>query len=189
MIDPSTDGSQPLNLGAAPMLAPQREEAAPGVPNIAKERTETRLAEEFDLVRVHVPVYIQDRKAAAARSAGAERVAKHRQKLASEGLRPAAVPAAVLDQVKAAGGWDQWQAQKAAATVPPVPIIVEKIVEKLVEIPGPERLIEKRVEVQVPAQLSTSDKAALSLGKAAQKLTGWRRALLVFAIGAAPGIN
>jgi hypothetical protein len=92
---------------------------------------------------------------------------------------------AVLDAVKSAGGWDQWQTQKTAAAVPPAPVIVEK----LVEIPGPERLVEKRVEVQVPVQLSTSDKAALSLGQAAQKLTGWRRALLVFAVGATLGKN
>lgn len=180
MIDSSNHSTQPVDRGAAPAPAPKREEAAPGVPSIAKERTETRLAEEFDLVRVHAPVYVLDKKAAAARSAGAERVAKHRAKLATEGLRPAAVPTSILDAVKNAGGWDQWQAQKVAAATPP-PQIVE--VEKRVEVPGPERVIEKRVEVQVPAKLSTQDLEALSLGRAVQQLGGWRKALARFALG------
>lgn len=182
MIDPLDPHTAPLDLGVGtPAPAEQREEAAPGVPSIARARADARLAEEFDLVRVTSPVYIQDRKAAAARTAGAERVARHRQKLADEGRRPAAVPVAVLDQVKAAGGWDQWQAQKAAAAVPPAPQVVE--VEKRVEVPGPERLVEKRVEVQVPAKISSRDLESLSLGRAVQQLTGWRRVLAHFALG------
>ena len=173
-------------MGAGPAPAPKREEAAPGVPSIAKERTETRLAEEFDLVRVHAPVYVLDKKAAAARSAGAERVAKHRAKLATEGLRPAAVPAAVLDEVKAAGGWAEWQARKVAAATPPPQVVeVEKLVEKRVEVPGPERVIEKRVEIQVPAKIGIRDLESLSLGQAVQQLTGWRSALVRFALGSA----
>ena len=178
MIDPLDPHTAPLDLGAGtPAPAEQREEAAPGVPSIARARADARLAEEFDLVRVTSPVYIQDRKAAAARTAGAERVARHRQKLADEGRRPAAVPVAVLDQVKAAGGWEQWQAQKAAAAVPPAPQVVE--VEKRVAVPGPERL------VQVPAKLGSRDLESLSLGRAVQQLTGWRSALVRFALGGA----
>ena len=178
MIDPLDPHTAPLDLGAGtPAPAEQREEAAPWVPSIARARADARLAEEFDLVRVTSPVYIQDRKAAAARTAGAERVARHRQKLADEGRRPAAVPVAVLDQVKAAGGWEQWQAQKAAAAVPPAPQVVE--VEKRVEVPGPERL------VQVPAKLGSRDLESLSLGRAVQQLTGWRSALVRFALGGA----
>lgn len=184
MIDPLDPHTAPLDLGAGtPAPAEQREEAAPGVPSIARARADTRLAEEFDLVRVTAPVYIQDKKAAAARTAGAERVARHRQKLADEGRRPAAVPVAVLDEVKALGGWAQWQAQKAAAAVPPAPQVVEveKKVEVRVEVPGPERLVEKRVEV--PAKFDTQDLESLSLGRAVQQLTGWRRALAQFALG------
>lgn len=177
MIDPLDPYTAALKFGAPP---PERAEAAPGVPSIAAERVDARLADEFDLVRVHSPVYVLDKKAAAARSAGAERVAKHRAKLATEGLRPAAVPTSILDAVKNAGGWDQWQAQKVAAATPP-PQIVE--VEKHVEVPGPERVIEKRVEVQVPAKLSPSESQALGLGKKLQNLAGWRLALARFALG------
>lgn len=191
MIDPLDPHTAPLDLGAGtPAPAKQREEAAPGVPSIIRARADARLAEEFDLVRVTAPVYIQDKKAAAARTAGAERVARHRQKLADEGRRSAAVPVAVLDQVKAAGGWDQWQAQKAASAIPPEPqvIVVEKKVEVRVEVPGPERQV--RVEVpgperQVPAPIGKRDSASISLGRAVQRLTGWRRALVRFALGGA----
>ena len=182
MIDPLDPHTSPLDLGPGASAPPPRAEAAPGVPSIAAERVDARLADEFDLVRVHSPVYVLDKKAAAARSAGAERVAKHRAKLATEGLRPAAVPAAVLDQVKAAGGWTEWQAQKVAAATPP-PQVVE--VEKRVEVPGPERVVEKRVEVEVPAKLGARDTESLSLGRAVQKLTGWRSALVRFALGGA----
>lgn len=170
MTDPRTSALDPNHKTAPPAMT--------------AEIMETRLANDFDLVRVRAPVYIQDKKAAAARSAGAERVAKHRAKQLIEGLRPAAVPAAVLDQVKAAGGWAEWEAQKiAAATPPPQVLEVEKLVEKRVEVPGPERVIEKRVEVQVPAKLSTQDLEALSLGRAVQQLGGWRKALARFALG------
>lgn len=180
MIDPLDPHTNPLDLGpGAGAPQPARAEAAPGVPSIAAERKDARLADEFDLVRVHAPVYVLDKKAAAARSAGAERVAKHRQKLANEGMRPSAVPAALLDEVKTAGGWAEWQAKTAAAAVPPEPVIVEK----RVEVAGPERVVEKRVEVQVPAKLSPRELAALGLGKKLQNLTGWRLALARFALG------
>jgi hypothetical protein len=182
MIDPQDPGTKPLDLGPGhEAQPPTRAEAAPGVPSIVAERVDARLADEFDLVRVHSPVYVLDKKAAAERSAGAERVARHRQKLADEGRRPASVPVTVLDEVKAAGGWDQWQAQKAAAAVPPAPQVVE--VEKRVEVPGPERLVEKRVEV--PAKLSNRELESLNLGRAVQQLTGWRRALAHFALAGA----
>ena len=162
MIDPLDPHTSPLDLGLGAVAPPPaRAEAAPGVPSIAAERVDARLADEFDLVRVHSPVYVLDKKAAAARSAGAERVAKHRAKLATEGMRPAAVPAGVLDEVKAAGGWAEWQAQKVAAATPPP----------------------KVVEVQVPAKLGTRDLESLSLGRAVQQLSGWRSALVRFALG------
>lgn len=192
MIDPKDSNTTPLPLEG-------NGEAAPGVPSITQARVEARLQNEFDLVRLHGPVYVQDKKAAAARSAGAERVAKHRQKLAAEGLRPTAVPAALLDEVKNAGGWAEWQAKKDAAAAPPPPQIIEKIVEKLLEVPGPERIVEKRVEVRVevpgperiveiekrveiqvsaPAKLGARDTESLNLGRSMQKLTGWRATLM-----------
>lgn len=172
MTDPRTSALDPDHKTALPAMT--------------AEIMETRLANDFDLVRVRAPVYIQDKKAAAARSAGAERVAKHRAKQLIEGLRPAAVPAAVLDEVKAAGGWAEWQAQKVAAATPPPQVLeVEKVVEKRVEVPGPERVIEKRVEIQVPAKIGIRDLESLSLGQAVQQLTGWRSALVRFALGSA----
>lgn len=204
MIDPSDPSAQPIDLGARPVPAPKREEAAPGVPSIAKERTETRLAEEFDLVRVHAPVYVLDKKAAAARSAGAERVAKHRAKLATEGLRPAAVPATVLDQVKAAGGWTDWQQQiktvaetaaieKAMVAAPPPEITAEvrkaggwpQWLARKTAAAAPQptvapQIVERKVEVrvEVPAKLGTLDTESLNLGRKVQAIKGWKATVL-----------
>lgn len=192
MIDPKDTNTNPLPLE-------DNGEATPGVPSITQARAEARLQNEFDLVRLHGPVYVQNKRAAAARSAGAERVAKHRQKLAAEGMRPTAVPAALLNEVKIAGSWAEWQAKKDAAAAPPPPQIIEKIVEKLLEVPGPERIVEKRVEVRVevpgpehiveiekqveiqisiPAKLGARDTESLSLGRKVQALKSWRAAVL-----------
>ena len=177
--------TDPLDNKTTPLPLAIEGEAAPGVPSITQARVEARLQNEFDLVRLHGPVYVQDKKAAAARSAGAERVAKHRQKLAAEGLRPTAVPASLLDEVKQAGGWTEWQAQKTAIVAPLPPEIVERTVEvpgpeRIVEVPGPERIVNRTVEV--PAKLNSQDMASLKLGRKAQALTGWRKALMSFAL-------
>lgn len=169
-----------LDLGAdVPPPAPpvQLDEVAPGVPNISGARKDDRLAKEFDLVRVHAPVYVLDQKAATARSAGAERVAKHRAKLAEQNMRPTTAPAEIIDQVKAAGGWDKWK-ETQKATTPAEP----KIVEVKIEVPGPERIVEKRVEI--PAQISQKDAEDLRIGRYLRKLPpGWKRKLIYLLLG------
>lgn len=187
MIDPSDPRTQSLDFDFSKASPDKpRDEAAPGVPSITKARIEARLQEEFDLVRVQAPVYVLDKKAAAARTASAERVAKHRQKLADEGMRPAAVPVVLLDEVKAAGGWAEWQAQKlaeaAAAVVPPAPVEVPGP-ERVIEVPGPERIVEKTIEVQVPAKLGRRDTVRLEIGHKMQKLPAWKRKLVRFLLG------
>jgi len=169
-----------LDLGAdVPPPAPpiHLDEAAPGVPDITHVRKDDRLAKEFDLVRVHAPVYVLDQKAASARSAGAERVAKHRAKLAEQNMRPTSAPAEIIDQVKAAGGWDKWkETQKTTIQAEP------KIVELKVEVPGPERIVEKLVEI--PAKISQKDAEDLRLGRYLRKLPpGWKRNLIYFLLG------
>ena len=88
------------------------------VHDIGEPRRDERLANEFDLVRVRAPVYVLDQAAARQRSAGAERVAKHRGKQAAAGLIPTTAPAEIVAQVKAAGGWPAWfEIQKKAVEV------------------------------------------------------------------------
>lgn len=146
MIDPVDDKTAGLDL--------------PDVIDISEARTEARLAKEFDLVRVRAPVYVLDSKAAAARSNGAERVAKHREKAAAAGFRPAAVPVNVLDAVKAAGGWTAW-----SEAAKPAPMVIERVVERVVEL-------------KVIKELSKADLASIDLGRRVQKLSGWRLTVL-----------
>lgn len=219
MIDPLDDRTDPLPLGnretspATPPTAPPPEADPNPAANVLKLQSsvlpdEQKLNAEFDLVRIHAPVYMLDKKAAAKRTAGAERVEKHRRKLAAEGLRPAAVPGnlldavktaggwtewqaqitasataeavpppEILDEVKAAGGWSQWQAQKAVAAVPPP-------LPSLPETPKP-TIVERIVEVKVPAMFSQNQETLMNLGRSVRQLSGWRRALAQMALGSA----
>ena len=144
MIDPVDDKTASLDLA--------------GVTDISEARAEARLAKEFDLVRVRAPVYVLDSKAAAVRSAGAERVAKHREKAEALGLKPATVPVALLAAVKAAGGWSEWE--KAAKPAPVVQVV--------------DRVVDRIVEIKVAKPLSQADTVSIDLGRRVQKLSGWR---------------
>lgn len=210
MIDPLDNQTNSLPLGngeAMPSADPATTpELAPAASNVVKIQApelpdEEKLNKEFDLVRVRAPVYMWDKQQAAKRTAGAERVAKHREKLAAEGLRQTAVPASLLDEVKAAGGWAEWQAQVTAAAVaaamppPPSPPFVvevpgpERVIIQNVEVPGPERIVVEKVEVpgpervviekvEVPIKLGNRDTASLNLGRKMEALTGWKAAVL-----------
>lgn len=136
MIDPIDDktSSLPFNdTGKAFPTSPSLPVEPPTALNAVPASTITPPDEakllEFDLVRIRGPVYAWDKKKAQERTANAERVAKHREKLAAEGLRQTAVPVSLLDEVKAAGGWAEWQAQTtataAAAAAPPANITAE----------------------------------------------------------------
>ena len=127
MIDPLDKQTDPLPLGdgeavpaASTTLPDTGAEPAPVATNVVQIQTpvlpdEDKLSKDFDLVRIKAPVYVWDKKKAAERTAGAERVEKFRKKQAAEGLRPASVPVIVLDAVKAAGGWQAWQEETAAS--------------------------------------------------------------------------
>lgn len=186
MIDPDDSRTQKLDLPEQHGTAPKS-----NVVSISEPRLEDR-AMEIGLVRERRPVFVYDESEAKKRGGSAERMAKMRVKQNEAGLRPAAVPIQLLDQVKAAGGWSEWQAQKlaeaTAAVVPPAPVEIEKRVEvpgpeRIVEVPGPERVVEKKVEVLVPAKLGKRDMASLSLGRALQELKGWKKRLAQFLLG------
>lgn len=168
-----------LDLGPdVPPPAPPAE-ALPEASSPANDPDQdAHLAAEFSLVRVRAPVYIQNPKEAAQKTANANRVAKHRAKLAEQNMKPTAVPSALLDEVKTAGGWDKWkETQKPAPAEPKI---------ERVEIPGPERIVEveKIVEKKMPVELGNRDKESIRLGRAVQNLTGWRKSLVFFALGA-----
>lgn len=197
MIDPldSKTNSLPLSTGEISNAPHADTDLTPTATNVLKLQSpllpdEQKLSADFDLVRIHAPVYMLDKIAASKRSAGAERVEKHRKKQAAEGLRPAAVPGNLLDEVKAAGGWAEWQAQVTATAVaaaippPPASFVVEvpgpeRIVIEKVEVPGPERIVE------VPTKLTQSQATLLELGRSVRQLAGWRRALAQLTLGSA----
>ena len=52
------------------------------------------------------------------RKGGAERVAKHREKLKEAGLVQATVPKEILAEVEAAGGWKEWRAPPVKEVLP-----------------------------------------------------------------------
>lgn len=179
------------------------------VTSIVEPRLEER-AIELGLVRERRPVFVFDATEAKKRGGSAERMAKLRDKQAAAGLRPAAVPAALLAQVKEAGGWEAWEAKKTAAPAPepvivqvpgPERVVIEKVevpgpervVIQQVEVPGPERVVVEKVEVlgpervvvqkvEVPVQLGNRDMYSLMLGRQVEKLTGWRRAMARFVL-------
>lgn len=234
MIDPQDNKTSSLPLdgtGAAVPASPSPAAEPPALSLVAKSTIqppdEAMLREEFDLVRIRGPVYSWDKKEAEKRTANAERVDKHRKKLAAEGLRPASVPITVLDAVKEVGGWQAWQehlvahaasdatekaaaattaaaekaktaeeatatakaaAANAAALAPPPEISAEVseaggwskwLAKKTAPPPAP-----KPVVKEVPAKLSNRDMYSLILGRAVEKLTGWRGAMARFALGA-----
>ena len=136
---------------------------------------------ELGLVREARPVFVYDSKLAKAKTANAERQARHREKLQSEGLSMAKVPSAVLDQVKALGGdWSKLTQQAAT---------IEVIKEVIKEITGPtvfvEKIVEKIVEKPV-VRLTAEQKKALKIGQKVVVLTGWRGNLVRYLLGIQP---
>lgn len=177
------------------------------VHDISEVRRDERLNNEFDLVRVRAPVYLLDKAAARQRSKGADRVAKHREKLAAEGLIPTSVPADLVAQVKAAGSWPAWlEAQKKAAEVaakaaaeaakpapkppaaPPFPSVLPPEIELQMRQAGSFdawlSVYEVAYEARRPrSQPTQKDSRLLSFGKRVENLTGWRRSLVFALLG------
>jgi hypothetical protein len=131
-----------------------------------EEEEDLHLAAHHHLVKVQA--YIRDEKKAEKKSAIAERVAKHREKKKSSGLVALTVPVEIAQAIKSTvGGFDAWfTAQKAAPVV--------------VEVPGPERVVE--VVKEVPAVLTPDQERLIGLGRSIDSLTGWRRWLVNFGL-------
>lgn len=185
--------------------------AAGNVHDIGEPRRDERLADEFDLVRVRAPVYMLDQSAARQRSAGAERVAKHREKQTAAGLIPTTAPAEIVAQVKAAGGWPAWfEVQKKATEVatraaaeaatkaakpapkppaaPPLPpLLTSELEAEMRKVGGFDSwmsIYENAYEARRPrSQLTEKEIQRLEMGKRAAKLTGWRRRLVFLILG------
>ena len=181
------------------------------VHDIGEPRRDERLADEFDLVRVRAPVYILDQAAARKRSKGAERVAKHREKQAAQGLVPTSAPADLVAQVKAAGSWPAWlEAQKKAVEVaakaaaeaaskaakpapkppaaPPLPPVLPPQIEAQMRGAGGFDqwlgIYEDAYEARRPrSQLSEKDRQSIEMGRRLANLTGWRRSLAWLILG------
>lgn len=156
----------------------QQETPQNTITSITDERREARLLDEFDLVRVKREMYELLPGAAKKKAGSAERVAKFREKQAAAGLVPTAVPAALLAEVKDAGGWPAWQAKQAAQvlpaqSVPPVEVVktVEVEVVKVVEVV---RTVERA--------FTAAERQDLEAGHRINTLTGWRRAVVLLLI-------
>lgn len=149
----------------------QQEMPINDVTSITDERKEARLRDEFDLVRVKREMYELLPGAAKKKAASTERVAKFREKQAAAGLVPTAVPAALVSEVKAAGGWDSWLQAMTAPAAPSAPVAVEVVKE-----------IVKTVEVikTVERPLTAAEREDIAAGQRLARLTGWRRVVVRF---------
>lgn len=124
---------------------------------------ELHLAAEHHLVKVQA--FIRDPKKAEKKTKGAERVAKHREKLKEAGLVQTSIPATIAQQIKETGDFDKWlSAQK-----------IETVVEKPIE-----KIVEKTVEKLIPIELSAEQIELIELGKQVKKQTGIRAKLISF---------
>lgn len=106
-------------------MSAQEKDNTPGpapVHDITEPRRDERLRDEFALVRERRPVYVLDTKEAAKRKGSAERMDRMRKRKAEAGLTTMTnVPATLADQVKTAGGWEQWLQARQQAAQPPAP--------------------------------------------------------------------
>lgn len=149
------------------------------ITSITDERREARLLDEFDLVRVRREIYELLPGAAKKRAGSAERVARFREKQLAAGLVPTAVPADLLAEVKAAGGWPQWLQAKQAAVLPAQPVPPVEVV-KTVEV-------EVEVVRTVERAFTAAERECLAVGHQINTLTGWRRAIVRLLINGSRG--
>jgi hypothetical protein len=162
----------------------------PAIEAAAIEKEDAELAEHYNLVKVQA--YVRDKKAAKRKTANAERQAKFAEKLKSEGLVKAHIPAPAAAAIREAGGFAAWfDAQKATSVAPvverievpvPGPVTIEYR-----DVPGPERIVERLVEIEkvvsVPASPTEKDIRLRSLGKRCAMLSGWRRVVVFKILG------
>lgn len=149
------------------------------VTDVIKQATEdAHLAAEHKLVAVRA--YILDEDKADKLTNNAERQKRFLEKKKESGETKAFVPVAVAEAIKEKGGFQAWlESEKVAPVVVeklvPVPG-PERIVEQIKEVPGPERVVE--VIKEVPAKLTAEDGRLIGLGRSVESLSGWRRALV-----------
>lgn len=109
--------------------------------------------------------FIKDPTTKKAKSQVADRVARFRDRQRQQGLVQGAIPSAIADAVKAAGGWQAWEASLRVAPPPP-----------------------SGGETKPPAAppmepLSVQDRADLQLGRRVRTLSGWRRRVIGWVLG------
>lgn len=159
-------------------------------PSVTEQKRVAQAAEELHLAAEHklvkVQAFIRNEKKADKKTAGAERVEKHREKLKAAGLVSFAIPREVAEAAKnTEGGFVSWlDAQKSM----PVERVVERIVEveKIVEVSvNVERIVEveKIIIEKVQLSLSQTDLNLIAIGKSVESLTGIRRFLIKKLIG------
>lgn len=202
MIDPLDDRTDPLSLGnreavpaASTKLPDTGAEPAPAATNVVKIRTpelpdEDKLSKDFYLVRIKAPVYVWDKQRAAERTAGAERVEKFRKKQAAEGLRPAAVPGNLLDAVKTAGGWPQWQEQITASATAATTAAIEKAkVAEAAEAAAraaAQEAVAKVKAAQAAAKAAAAAAPPPEISEEVKAAGGWTKWITQKAVAAAP---
>lgn len=166
------------------------EAAAAAIEAIDVARRDAELQREHDLVRVRAPVYVLDQEAARRRSGSAERMARKRardrQADEAAGLAQvsAKVPHDLAAKIEAAGGLSAWLETNRPAPVQAEPRVeIREVVREVrVEVPGPERIVEK----PVPVKLSGTNADAYRMGKRIEAARGWRRRVLLALLPPAP---
>lgn len=136
------------------------------------EEVERQRREEEALLRekgfVPTRAFVKAPKERKAKSAGARRVAEHRQRQREKGLVSTTAPAAVIEAVAAAGGWVKWQAALQAAAAAERPVDGQRPPPTTGAAPG------ATVHGQRTPELSAQDRADLDLGRRIRELGGWR---------------
>ncbi|MDP1633284.1 MAG: hypothetical protein Q8K61_04985 [Gallionella sp.] len=94
------------------------------VPSANPENENNHLAEEHGLIKTTADVHNNSAKQ---RSAGAERVAKHRQQKKDKGMVQFDLPFSAVEEIKAAGSFDAWLNQFQRITPEKITIINQKI--------------------------------------------------------------
>lgn len=138
-------------------------------------REDDILARKHGLVKVSA--YIKDEKKAAKKTANADRQKKFADQKEAAGEVKTWIPREVSDGIKAAGSFDEWKKSLIQVTgdaPEPAPVVEIREVERIVEV---DRIVERVVEVSVPADLTGEQKRLISKGRAVESLTGWQRLL------------
>lgn len=152
-------------------------EAAAAVSDLAA--LSARVIDE-GLVREFRPVFVFDKNLAKNKSGNAARQAKFREKKIAQGLVSAQIPFHISEKLKEFGGdWSKLTHEIVRNIEVPGPV---QYVEKLVTVPGPIQYVEKIVEkiVEKPVnKLTFEQRKTLELGEKVQKLSGFKRYLVL----------